>query len=287
MSLMILPLIGLLATAGTSQPLVVDAVQITLIDEVQLAACEAGRIEALPVHEGDVVRTGDLVAKIDDTEPQLLRQRSQVEAAIAEREAGNDVKVRFARKSHEVAEAELRRAKESVDKFRKSVSDTELDQLQLAVDKAALEIEQAQQDQQIAALTHKLKSTEVAVAEQSIERRKVRSPLDAVIVELKRRPGEWVQPGDVIARLVRVDRVRAEGFLPAASVTPNLIGSSALLNLDIAGKGSVPVEGKVAFVSPEVNPVNSLVRIWAEFANPNGLLRPGLKGRLTISAAQQ
>lgn len=287
MTILVLPLLSALAVAGDApQPLVLDAVQITLIDEVQLAACEAGRIVAIPVREGDQVRTDDLIAQIDDTEPRLLRQRSQVEAAIAEREARNDVKVRFAKKSHEVAEAELRRARESVDKFSKSVSDTELDQLRLAVDKAQLEREQAEQDQQIAALTHQLKTTEVAVAEQSIERRKVRSPLNAVIVELKRRPGEWVQPGDVIARLVRVDLVRAEGFLPAASVTPRLMGTPAVLNLDAAGGNSGPFEGRIAFVSPEVNPVNNLVRIWAEFTNPEGLLRPGLKGKLTIPASR-
>jgi macrolide-specific efflux system membrane fusion protein len=195
--------------------------------------------------------------------------------------------VRFAKKSHEVADAELRRARESVDKFRKSVSDTELDRLRLAAERTLLEIEQAEQDQQIAALTHQLKSTEVAVAEQSIERRKVISPLDAMVVEVKRRVGEWVQPGDVVARLVRVDRVRAEGFLPASSVAPNLLGAPALLTLERDAKGSERFEGKIAFVSPEVNPVNNLVRVWAEFNNRDGSLRPGLKGRLTIQPASR
>jgi macrolide-specific efflux system membrane fusion protein len=288
MNVTMLPLlISLVAVGGQQQPILLESVQITLVDEVELAAREAGQIVALPVHEGQIVSAGELIARIDDTEPQLLRKRSQVEASIAERQASNDVKVRFAKKSREVADAELRRARESVDKFRKSVSDTELDRLRLAAERTLLEIEQAEQDQQIAALTHQLKNTEVAVAEQSIERRKVLSPLDAMVVELKRRVGEWVQPGDVVARLVRVDRVRAEGFLPAGSVTPNLLGSPALLTLEASSKGSDRIEGRIAFVSPEVNPVNNLVRVWAEFENADGALRPGLKGKLTIQPASK
>jgi macrolide-specific efflux system membrane fusion protein len=281
----ILPILVSLIAAGGSQPIVMDSVQITLIDEVQLAAREPGQIVNVPVREGQVVRVGELIAQIDDTEPELLRKRSQLEASIAERQAGNDVKVRFAKKSHEVAEAELRRAKESVDKFRKSVSDTELDRLRLAAERTLLEIEQAEQDQQIAALTHKLKNTEVAVAEKSIERRKVLAPLDAMVVELKRLVGEWVQPGDVVARLVRVDRVRAEGFLPAGSINPQLLGAPAVLSLDNVGQ--IRFEGKITFVSPEVNPVNNQVRIWAEFENTDGTLRPGLKGKLTIQPASR
>lgn len=277
--------LSLAAAADARPPIVLDAVQITLIDEVQLAAREAGQIVAVPVREGQVIGEGELIAQIDDTEPQLLRKRSQMEAAIAERQAGNDVKVRFSRKSHEVAEAELRRAKESVDKFAKSVSETELDRLRLAAERTLLEIEQAEQDQQIAALTHKLKNIEVMVAEQSIERRKVKSPLAAMVVELKRRTGEWVQPGDVVARLVRVNRVRAEGLLRASEVAPGLLGAAARLELERSNGKSKPIEGRIAFVSPEVNPVNNLVRIWAEFDNADGSLRPGLKGKLTIQPA--
>jgi multidrug efflux pump subunit AcrA (membrane-fusion protein) len=261
----------------------VDWVQITLIDEVELAAREPGQVVQLSVVEGQLVKEDELLAQIDDTEPQILKRRAQVEAAIAKRQASNDVKVRFARKSHEVAQAELQRAKESVEKFAKSVSETELDRLRLAAERTLLEVEQAEHDQQVAALTYDLKQTEVDVAERSIDRKKVVSPLTGMIVELKRRRGEWVQPGDVVARLVRIDRVRAEGFVPANQVTPDLLGSPAKLEIDLPGKPKSEFTGKIAFVSPEVNPVNGEVRIWAEIENRDFLLRPGLKAKLTIA----
>jgi macrolide-specific efflux system membrane fusion protein len=38
----------------------------------------------------------------------------------------------------------------------------------------------------------------------------------------------------------------------------------------------------VVFVSPEVDPVNGQVRIWAEIDNKSLVLRPGLQGALLI-----
>lgn len=273
-------MLGIDAPAGKA--LTIAPVQITLIDEVELAAREAGQLVGVPVREGQIVSEDEFIARIDDTEPQLLRDRAQVESAIAERQAGNNVKVRFARKSHEVAEAELRRAKESVDKFKKSVSETELDRLRLAAERTLLEVEQAEHDQQIAELTAQLKQTEVDVASRSIERRKVTSPLSGMVVELKRRRGEWVQPGDVVARLVRIDRVRAEGFLPASQVTRELLGARVTLEIDLPNQPKSKFSGNLAFVSPEVNPVNGQVRVWAEIENRDLLLRPGLQARLLV-----
>ena len=41
-------------------------------------------------------------------------------------------------------------------------------------------------------------------------------------------------------------------------------------------------DGRIVFVHPEVNPVKSQLRIWAEIDNASLQLRPGLQGTLTI-----
>ena len=56
---------------------------------------------------------------------------------------------------------------------------------------------------------------EVQAAEANLERRRITAPLDAVVVELSRHEGEWAQVGDPVMRLVRIDRLRVEGFLNA------------------------------------------------------------------------
>ena len=67
------------------------------------------------VREGQTVKPGELLAGLEEVEAQLRKDRAQLELKIAQMDAKNDLKVRFAAKSLDVARAELRRANESVE----------------------------------------------------------------------------------------------------------------------------------------------------------------------------
>ncbi len=54
------------------------------------------------------------------------------------------------------------------------------------------------------------------------------------------------------------------------------------LAVDLPGIAGTDFEGAVVFVSPEADPVNKTVRVWAEVENKKLMLRPGLSGNLTI-----
>jgi macrolide-specific efflux system membrane fusion protein len=273
--------------APTTDGIHVDSVVVTLIEQVEVSAREAGPLVSVDVKEGQLVTEGTLLARLDDTEATLARNKAQLELDIAKKQATSDVKTRYAKKSLEVATAEEQRGLESVGKFSKSVSQSELDQLRLTKERAALELEQAKEDQQIAALTAKLKENEVATATFNIERRRVLSPLSGVVVQVKRHKGEWVQLGDSIIRILRIDRLRAEAFLNAHEVGGDLVGRPVRLSVDLPGASHTEFRGKVVFVSPEVNPVNGQFRVWAEVENRDQLLRPGLQGSMVILPAEQ
>src|SRR5207247_1619577 len=136
----------------------------------------------------------------------------------------------------------------------KAVSQTELDTLKLAAEKAELELEQAEHDLQTAAITRDLKANELDLATRTIERRKIVAPLTGVVVQVKHRKGEWVQAGETVVRVLRMDRLRAEAFLPAKSVSGDLIGAAAILFVDLEDQPKAEFPGKLVFVSPEVNP---------------------------------
>ena len=48
----------------------------------------------------------------------------------------------------------------------------------------------------------------------------------ASIVQVYVRKGEWVEPGQKALRIVNVDRLKAEGFIPAAAATAELLGTA-------------------------------------------------------------
>ncbi len=259
----------------------VDSVVVTLIDQVDLAAREPGAIEQVAVHEGQTVENGALLARLDDTDALLGVNKAKLDREIAEKEANDDVKLRFAKKALEVAAAEEQRGLDSAAKFSKSISRTELDELRLTREKASLEVDAATKDLDVARLMAKLKENAVQVAENNLARRRIVAPLAGMVVQIKRQRGEWLQPGDVVVRLVRLDRLRAEAFIDAHSVG-DLVGRPVTLTVDLPGAPQSQFHGKVVFVNPESNPVNGQSRVWAEIENPQQALHPGLTGSMTI-----
>lgn len=268
--------------AAAGSPIEIDSAFVRLIEQVEVPAREAGVLAEIAVREGQTVAEGALLARIEDREPSLLKERAAVEREIAASEAKNDVRVRFAKKSLQVAQAELQRATESVQKYDKSVSETEIDHLRLTAERSALEVEQAQHEVQIARLTAKLKQTEMDLATASLERRRIVAPAAGMVVQVYPRAGEWVQPGQKVLRLVQIDRLRVEGFVSASQIEGPLVGSPVRFVVDLPGKKAAKFAGEMVFVSPEVDPVNGQVRVWAEIDNRDLVLRPGLRGRLTI-----
>jgi macrolide-specific efflux system membrane fusion protein len=279
--LLFLALVGS-ASGARAADIEVPAVLIKLIEQVDVPAREAGVLAGVSVREGQLVEAGASVAQIDDAAAQFERRKSQLELIGARKLAENDVKVRFARKSAEVAASELRRATESEKRLPESVSDSELDQLQLLLEKASLEIEQAQFDQELAQTSAELKQNDVQSTEHAIAQRRVTAPLAGFVAEIHRRTGEWVQPGQAIMRILRLDRLRAEGLVDARSIEGDLNGRPVTLSVEQAG-GRTEYAGKIVFVSPEVDPVSGQVRVWAEIENRELALRPGLQGSMVIA----
>jgi RND family efflux transporter MFP subunit len=263
----------------------IDSSQLTLTEHADVSSSEAGLLRELTVKEGDSVAEGNPLARIDDREARLVRARAETEFKIAKSLADNDVKVRFARLAVAVAEAELKRAVESNQKFPKSVSQTELDRLRLVSDKAVLEVEQADLEQHQAKLSLLIKQQDLDRANLALERRTITAPFPGVVVQWKKHQGEWVEPGAPVLRLIRLNRLRAEAFLSSRKLVPNLLGRP--VTFVIAGPGRAPSrhEGKLEFISPEIDPVNGQVRIWAEIKNDDLSVYPGQTGRLIIGHA--
>ncbi len=268
--------------------LTVDSVLVTLIEQVEVSAREAGVLANIAVREGQLVEQDTLLAQIEDIETQLERNRAQIELENARKKAENDIKVRFAKKALELAQTDLKRAVDSHKRFANAVSEAEIDRLNLQVEKAALEIEQAEHEFEIAQGDVLVKQNDLLIAERNIQRRKVPSPLAGVVVQINRHRGEWVEPGESVLRILRINPLRAEGFVNSRDVTLDLTGRPVTMTVDLPGKPKSQFTGAIVFVSPEVNPINGQIRVWAEIDNRDLLLRPGLRATMAIdtTAAQ-
>jgi macrolide-specific efflux system membrane fusion protein len=278
----LLLLAGVLPASLGAQPMEVEQVLLAPIQEVEVPAQEAGLLQRVLVAEGALVKQGDLLAQIDDTDASLQQKHAEIELDNARRNAGNDVKVRVASKSAEVAQAELQRGLESQIRYPKSVSETEIDRLRLTAEHAKLQVEQAKYELETAQLALRVQENQLQQAARQVERRKIAAPVSGRVVQTFRQPGEWVEPGQAIARVLRIDRLKAVGALDGSRLGSDPSGRPVTLRVDLPQRGPVEFPGRVTFVHSEVNPVNGQLDFWAEIENPDLQLRPGLRASLTI-----
>src|SRR5258708_26093179 len=108
------------AAAAGGDRTVIESALVTIIEEVEIPAKVEGVLSAVEAREGQMVEAGGVVARIEDVEARLTHDRAKTEFEIARKQADNDLKVRLARKSTDVAKAELRRSLESVEKYKKA-----------------------------------------------------------------------------------------------------------------------------------------------------------------------
>jgi macrolide-specific efflux system membrane fusion protein len=262
---------------------------VSLIDEVEVPAQEAGVLTALEVREGSQVEEGVLLAQVDDRLPQQQKEIALAEQKAAEEKADSDVDVAYAQAAAEVVKAEHAQAVEANERQPNTIPLSEVRRRKLAVTSATLRIKQAELERRVAQLTAQVKGAEVAAAETGIDRRQVRAPVAGLVTEVLRQRGEWVQPGEPVVRMVRVDRLRVEGFLQADELAAADVDARPVtVTARLARGREATFDGKIVFVHPRVE-ADGEYRFWAEVVNRDEdghwLLRPGMEVELTIELA--
>ncbi len=260
----------------------VQSVLINLLDEAKVPARQEGVIKSILVEDGQLVSENDLLAQIDDQQARLAVEQAKTELEIARKQTENFFALRTVEQEHRVAANELRRANESKAKFERSISPADLDRCQLENDRTAVAIEQAKFELEITKLTHSVRENELAKAASKVEQHGIVAPLAGMVVDVKRQRGEWVMPGEQVLRILRLDRLRADGFIHADDVQGTIKGAPVTLEVELAGGVKANFTGEVIFVSPEISPVDRKVRIWAAIENRELLLQPGMNAKMSI-----
>lgn len=283
-SAMLLALTLLWQPPASQKDLTLDDVQVTLVKQVQVSAREPGILEQVKVEAGTLVKQHDELGRVEDDKPRMDLKRSQVELEIAQAESESDVPLKIAEKAFKVSQAEYRRASEAHERFPDAVSQTQLDRLKFLTEKSSLEIEEAKRQIQINKLKTNLKQAEVETTDLNVRRRKILAPLAGMVVEVHKHPGEWVEPGDPVLRIVQLNPLRAETFLKAKQFGLDIVGTPVTFVANLPGEPNKKFSGKIVFANPEVE-VDGQFRVRAEIENDALKLRPGVQGTLTIHFA--
>lgn len=201
--------------------------QVVARNRVEIASRIAGRILELPVAEGDAVRRGDVLARIDSPE---------LSAALAEATA-----------AEEAAEAALKVAERQAERMERLAAervvtprDLELTQLSLAEARAGARRAGAAR----------------RMAEENFGYAVLRAPHDGVIIARPARPGDLAAPGVRILTLEDAAGPEIRITLSADSDILPFVGMAAAVAP--SGDGASRVHATVARVSPNAD-LNTIV----------------------------
>lgn len=255
---------------------------LSLAEAVDVPAPDAGLLRDVTVREGSTVSADQVIATVDPREHRFAADLIRHDLRLARRESQSDIRVRLAAKEHSVAVAELARAESVNAALPNTVSEKEIDRLRLAAERTDLAIENTRFEQELLGLKIARIEADLRLAEHRVDRLAVAAPIGGVVAEMHRHAGEWVDRGEKVARVARVDRLRVEGYVDVRDALDGLVGRPVTIEASLPDGVVGRSAGTVVFVSPEAEPINAQVRFWAEIDNRDLRLRPGLTATVVI-----
>jgi multidrug efflux pump subunit AcrA (membrane-fusion protein) len=259
---------------------------VKVADQIKLPAEEPGVLVHLAVKEGSEVRKGQEIGRIDDSQPQTQKKAANYQLSAAVKRYSDDVDIRYAEATALVAKADYEMLEESNRLADKSVAQTEIRGKKLEWDKAILYAEKSRHERELAKYEAYTKKAEVEAAELAIQRRRITAPFDGVVEDLSRKQSEWVNPGDTILKLFRLDTMHVEGAVDQSQYDPHeLQGCQVTVEVEMARGRKETVRGRITKVSSIIRG-DGMYNVRAEVANHqqhgSWMLRDGLPATMTI-----
>ena len=234
-----------LATAATRE--IVQALPLTgslrAVDTALVKARVAGELQGLSVREGDAVRPGQEIARIDPTEYRARLRQAQEQADAA-------------RTQVEIAQRQFDNNKALVDQGFISRTALEASQSSLAGAQA----------------THQAALAAVDVARKTLDDTVLRAPIGGVVSQRLAQPGERLPVDGRVVEIVDPRRLELEASVSAADSVRVRVGQPARLTVEGAAQ---PVEAAVARINPSAQAGTRSVPVYLSVAGAPGL-RQGL-----------
>ncbi len=234
-------------------------------EQVEVTAKATGRVEKLTHQLGDYVKKGELIAELEDDE--LQQQVSRAKAALA-------VVAASARQR----EAELANSRANLERYQKLVKDGLASRVDFEEKQTALEVVQAQL--QLTEAQRGQAQAELNELLIRLEQTKIYSPMNGHIARRHIDQGALVTPSTPIVTLVNLSTMVTMANVPEHDVGRLRVGN--LANIEVDAFADRSFQGKVARISPVLDPATRSATVEVEIPNPENGLRAEMFARVKL-----
>jgi HlyD family secretion protein len=278
-------LISTLNTNGKVEP----------IESAAVRAEGSGPVDAVHVQRGQAVVKGQLLVTLDSSNAQA--ELASVQSRIMQARAELETLSKGGRASDQAeiegglakARADLRHAQREYETLRrlvqkKAATEAELTAAREAVEKAELNIQSlerrrsslvTQPDKTAAEARLKDAESSASAAMRRIESAQIRSPMAGIVYHLEIRPGAYVNPGDLVAQVGRLNQLRVIVYVDEPELGRVEKGMPVSITWDaLPGR---EWNGKVETVPLQVVPLGTrqVGEVMCTIENPDMSLIPG------------
>lgn len=224
------------------------------LTEATVKAKVAGELVAVTVREGESVKQGQVLARIDLTE---------VQAKVAAREAdvaGARAQLVWAEKNRNQQKALLEKS---------FISQSAFDNIQSNFEVAVAKLHAAE--------------AELVVARKSQGDAVLVAPFSGIVSLRHAQPGERVSLDARVVSIVDLSRLQLEASVPPAAIGQVRVGQA--MNFRVEGFGEREFAGRIERINPSATAGSRSISVYAVIDNSEGLLRGGMfaQGALTLS----
>ena len=253
-------------------------------DEVRVAPEVAGRLLENRAREGQPVRAGETIARIDPVDYEL--QASQAAAQqVAKKRSGSQIDAQISLAEHHVHTARTDLARYEALRRKGWVTLQQVETRQNAYEAAvgqlrALREQRAQTDAQADAAGRTL-----ALARNRLGRTHIASPLGGSVLERLAEPGEIVAAGQPLAVIANLGRIRLRIFVSERDLGRIRLGAPARIRVDafpdrVFDARVARVDAQAQFTPRDVHMEDERVRtvygVTLRADNRAALLKPGM-----------
>ena len=265
--------------------------------EVTVAAEVGGRLLSFALEEGDRVAP-DSVVGVVDTVPLLLERRAllarRAAAAGGVREAGANLAALEVQSS--IAERDLARTERLLKQA--AATAQQGDRAERDARMAKEQLAGARRPSRAAPARRSPRSTRRSASiDDRLARSRMSSPIAGTVLARYVEPGEFVQAGQPLFKLASLDSLIFRAYVSNAQLTQLRLGQQVQVGVDRADSIAT-VPGRVTWIASaaEFTPTpiqtrderaDQVYAVKVTVANPDGRLRIGMPGELTIAAERR
>ena len=216
-----------------------------------------GEVEQLKLREGQDVRQGEVIARVDTRN--LQAQYDREAAAVEKARADLDL-------------ARLNRDKNRTLLEQKFISQNTFEQTESAYAGSVADL--------------KLAEAQARVAQINLEDAVIRAPFSGTIAKRLVQPGEKVSPDSDIVALVDLKQLVLEAAVPAAEIPAVRVGQK--VRFRVGGFGERLFEGEVQRINPLTADGSRAIPVYIAVPNPDSALKGGMfaQGELLLDSTQ-